>query len=130
MAIAYFYDLTHSLKYPFESVSPQTITAFRTALIATLVSSWVAWLYVRRERQARTAALRTALASQAMLTLFVLIGFQLDPHRICRRDWVFPSTFFAEYNWLTFIFEIAPATSVAALFLMYLFLRFSQEMTS
>jgi hypothetical protein len=29
-------------------------------------------------------------------------------------EFIFPSTFFAEYNFLTFIFEIAPTTALAA----------------
>jgi hypothetical protein len=75
----------------------------------------------------RMAMLRTAVATQATLTLFAVLGLQLAiaSRQLPLGDWVFPGTFFAEYNWLTFILEVAPATSVAAFILLYFVRRSS-----
>jgi hypothetical protein len=71
--------------------------------------------------------LRTAVATQATLTLFAVLGLQLAiaSRQLPLGDWVSPSTFFAEYNWLTFTLEVAPATSVAAFILLYFVRRSS-----
>jgi hypothetical protein len=39
-------------------------------------------------------------------------------------DFLFPSLYFAEFNFLTFIFEVAPITAIAAGLLTYISLRF------
>ncbi len=62
------------------------------------------------------ASWRTGLGIQISLTLFAIAGWQITTS----LDLIFPSTFFAEYNWLTFILEVAPATAVAAAVLLYL----------
>ena len=38
-------------------------------------------------------------------------------------NFIFPSTFFSEFNFLTFIFEIAPTTAVAQFVLLHIFSR-------
>jgi|SRR5581483_2962252 len=128
LAIVYFYSLFHSIRYPFEGPSQQILVAFRTALIATFSSTVVVWFAAGRKERTRTVTLRTALATQATLTLFAVIGFRLAirDKTISGGDCAFPSTFFAEYNWLTFILDVAPLTSIAAALLMCLCPRISR----
>ena len=65
--------------------------------------------------------LRTGLPTLVSLALFSIAGCQGNLGQF--SNFFFPSTFFAEYNFLTFIFEIAPTTSIAASLLLYTFLR-------
>ena len=122
LAILYFYSLLNGIEYPFESRFQQAVVALRIALIATIISSGAASLIIRRNVRVRTAMWLTAFANQAMLTVFAVIGLQLATSQTetAVLNWAFPSTFFAEYNWLTFILEVAPATSVSAFALVYL----------
>lgn len=41
-------------------------------------------------------------------------------------DLIFPSTFFAEFNFLTFIFQVAPVVAIAEGILLYFALRCSE----
>jgi hypothetical protein len=122
LAIVYFYNLSGSTYYPFESRSQQIITAFRTALIATIISSGISWLVTASKPRLRMSMLRVALTTQAILTLFALSGHRLaiSTRQLPILDWGFPSIFFAEYNWMTFILEVAPATSIAVLLWLHL----------
>jgi hypothetical protein len=63
-------------------------------------------------------------ATQLSLTLYAILGWQPVSDRLGPINIFFPSTFFAEYNWLTFIFEVAPLTSIASSLLLYEFLRY------
>jgi hypothetical protein len=121
-AIVYFYNLLHGHDlYPLGGNREQGVAALRTAVIASLVSLWAIWIGTRQEYRLAVVFLRTGLAVQVCLTLFALAGWQspswLGP--------IFPSTFFAEFNWLTFIFEVAPATAIAASLLLYLSFRWN-----
>jgi len=122
LAIVYFYNLWGSIHYPFASRSQQIIIAFRTALIATIISSGISWLVTGSNPRLGIRMLRAALTTQATLTVFAVSGlrFAIATRQLPIVDWGFPATFFAEYNWLTFILEVAPATSVGVSFLLYL----------
>jgi len=59
--------------------------------------------------------LRTASATQASLTVYAIVGMQVaTANWRSPFDFIFRPSFFAEYNWLTFIMEVAPVTSIAA----------------
>lgn len=125
VAMIYFYGLFGAgIIYPFRNHSEQGFAVFRTAVTATIVSSWAIWLGARGRRGLGSILLRTGLATQASLALYAIVGL-----RMATADWrspldfIFPATFFAEYNWLTFILEVAPVTSVAASLLLYLISR-------
>lgn len=114
LAMVCFYGLwgTGTI-YPFKTYSEQVVAVFLTALAATLSSSGAIWLSTRRKRSLTMMMLRTAAATQASLTVYAIVGMQ-----VATANWpfdlIFRSTFFAEYNWLTFILEVAPVTSIAA----------------
>jgi hypothetical protein len=120
LAIVCFYDLLrgHNL-YPLGGGPAQSIAAMKTAVIATLVSSWAIWIGTGQECRLPMAFWRTGLAVQGSLTLLGVAGWQ-SPASL---DFIFPSTFFAEFNWVTFIFEVAPVTAIAASLLVYLSFR-------
>jgi hypothetical protein len=115
LAIVYFYNPLrgHDL-YPLGN--REQVIAARTAVIATLVSLWAIWIGTKQECRLTTAFCRTGLGVQISLTLFAVAGWQSPPS----LNLIFPSTFFAKYNWLTFIFQVAPATAIAASLLLYL----------
>jgi len=111
LAIVYFYGLLRGADiYPLGGDREQGIAAARTAVFATVVSFWAIWIATKPGVRLTTALWRVELGIQISLTLFAIAGWQ----SASRLDLIFPSTFFAEYNWLTFILEVAPATSVAA----------------
>lgn len=118
LAMLYFDGLLGSgSTYPYESHSQLLLAVCRTAFTATLASSWALWLGANQGRRIRVRMLQTGLAMQGSLTLYGIAGWQhaiggflLSPH----LDLIFPPAFFAEYNWLTFIFEVAPVTSLVA----------------
>ena len=107
----FFYGLWGAgVKDPFRTHLEQNIAALRTALFATLACSPVLWFGAKQARSFPTAILKTGIATQVLLTLYALAGWQ-SPGIL---NLIFPSTFFAEYNWLTFIFEVAPVTAITA----------------
>lgn len=99
--------------YPFKSHLEQIAAAARTAATATLTSVWVLWLGGTRKRNIATLLLRTGFGVWASLALYAIVGFRVSGWGTW-LDLIFPSTFFAEFNWLTFIFEVAPVTALAA----------------
>jgi hypothetical protein len=108
----YFYDLWGTgTFYPFKTHAEQRVAVFLTAFAATLSSAWAIWFGTWRKRSLTMMMLRTASATQASLTVYAIVGMQANwrsPFEL-----IFPSSSFAEYNWLTFILEVAPVTSIA-----------------
>ena len=113
-AMMYFYGMVDAATVfdPFKSRSEQGAAVVETAVVATLCSSWAIWFGLSRKRSRITMALWAAIGTEVSLAIFSVVGLQsglgdwsssLDP--------IFRSTFFAEYNWLTFILEVAPVTS-------------------
>jgi hypothetical protein len=129
LAIHYFYDLHGAATlWPYQSLFEQDVAILRTAVIGTIASSWAIWFGARRGRNPRSFALWAALGVLVTLILYgwagcggVLGGDSKIAGWNKVVEFLFPSTFFAEYNFLTFIFEIAPATALAAVLLLYLF---------
>jgi hypothetical protein len=120
VAMIYFYSLLESgILYPFHSKFEECVVSSRTALFATLVSSWAIWLGAKPKRSIVMALLLTGFATQLSLTLYAVVGWEPISSWLGHVDFIFPSTFFAEYNWLTFIFEVAPVTSIAACLLLF-----------
>lgn len=131
LAIHHFYGL-HGVDtlWPYKNLLQQYLAILRTALIAVSASSWAIWFGARRGRSPRTFALCAALGTLITLVLYgvagcagVLGGNYHNAFWNWASDFIFPSTFFAEFNFLTFIFEIAPTTAVAELILLYFFSR-------
>ncbi len=131
LAIKYFYGL-HSTAtlYPYKNQFEQNVAVVRTALIATVASSWAIWFGIGKEHRVVIVALRTGLASLLTLTIYGIAGcggllggdsIVGGWHR--STDAIFPSTFFSEYNWLTFVLEVAPTTSLFAALLVYALFR-------
>lgn len=131
IAIHYFYGLhgTATL-WPYENLQEQEVAILRTALIGALASSWAIWFGARWARSRRTFALCGALGALITLILYgiagcggVLGGDYTNAYLNRASGFIFPSTFFSEFNFLTFIFEIAPTTAAAEFFLCYFFAR-------
>jgi len=126
----YFYGLSHSetVLYPFNSRSEQTTAVWQTAGEAMLCSSWTIWLSLNRKRNPISTAIGAAIGTGLSLSVFAVVGLQS-----CLSGWhpffhvIFRSTFFAEYNWLTFILEVAPATSCFVGLLLFWFTRKKSE---
>jgi hypothetical protein len=76
LAIIYFYGLSgpETLDLPQGNHFEPGVAAFRTALIATLASSWAVWFGAKRKSGLAMAALRTGLATQVSLTLYGIAG--------------------------------------------------------
>jgi hypothetical protein len=130
MAIVHFYGLHGATLWPYKRQYEQNVVIFRTALIATLLSSWTVWFGARKKHRFATVMLRAGLASQVTLTLYGIAGcggvLGGDYHAAFWRrssDFIFPSTFFAEYNFLTFIFQVAPVMAIVEGFILFLSLR-------
>ena len=130
-AIFHFYDLYGRTLVLFKSSAEQNIEIVRTALIGTIASSWAIWLGVGRAHSFRGAALRSGLGT---LVSFAFYGFagcggvlggdfkMAGLHG--STDFLFPSAFFSEFSFLTFIFEVAPSVAIAQIPLIYLCTRF------
>jgi hypothetical protein len=104
---------------PSETHFEQGIAVLRTVLAATLTSSWAIWLGAGQKRGLAMTLLRTGFPTQLALTLNAIAGWR-SPASL---NLIFPSTFFSEYNWLTFILEVAPITTVRASLLLFLSFR-------
>lgn len=130
-AIRYFYGLHGAATlWPYKSLLEQYIVIFRTALICTIASSWSIWFGARRAGNPRSFALWAAPGIFITLILYGVAGCGAvlgGDSKIA--EWnllthvIFPSNFFSEYNFLTFIFEVAPTTAIAEVLLLYLFSR-------
>jgi len=124
VAVAYCYGLQNGRTLdPFKSYSEELAAVLRTALTASVLSSWGVWVVLRGKRSFWSILPRMGSATQISLTLYAILGWQPVSDRLGSLNIFFPSTFFAEYNWLTFIFEVAPVTSIASSVLLYAFLR-------
>jgi len=124
-AIFYFFNLHWADPYyPFTSIPDQVFAILRTALIATLLSSWAIWLGAKGKHKLGMILIRTGLATQFSLTLYGIAGCGGVLGGYSRYSGIiFPSTFFSEFNFLTVIFEVAPVTSIATSLLLYGSLR-------
>lgn len=131
LAIHYFYGLHGAdTLWTYKNLPEQDIAIFRTGLTGALASSWAIWFGARRSRNPRTFALWAALGTLITLVLYgiagcggVLGGNYKNGYLNEVSEFIFPSTFFSEFNFLTFIFEIAPTTAAAEFILLYFFSR-------
>ena len=114
LAIVYFYGLAHpvTVLYPFTNRRDQGTAIVGTAVVATLCSSWAVWWGLHRRRSRKSTAFQAAIWTEVSLSAFSLVGRQIaltgwrSP-----LDLIFSTTLFSEYNWLTFVLEVAPVTS-------------------
>lgn len=124
LAIGSFYRTWTRILYPFNTLGEETLSVVITASIATLASSWAVWLGVKLRGNLTKRLILSGLATQLSLTAYAIIGLRIAvASNSTFLNFFFPSIFFAEYNWLTFIFEIAPITSIAQMLLLYFLLR-------
>ena len=130
-AMFHFYGLHgEATLYPYKTQNEQTIVILRTALIATIASSWAIWIGVQRRGRPEIAALWVGVGTEISLTLYGVAGcggvlgegIALG-RRHLSTNFFFPSLFFSEFNFLTFIFQVAPVTAAAAGLIVYLFVR-------
>jgi hypothetical protein len=129
-AIAFFYGLGHAetVIYPFKDRSEQGAAALQTAAAAMLSVSWAIWLGLSRKRSRGMMVLLTAFGVEASLIIYAVAGLE-----VTTRNWrspldlIFRSTFFAEYNWLTFILEIGPVMSGAVALFLFVALKVGDQ---
>jgi hypothetical protein len=122
LAMAYFYGLlSGGLFDPFKNYTEEGLAVLRTAFPATLLSSLAIWIGIKGNHGLRGIFLRTGIATQISLTLYAIAGWQPISDHLGAVNLIFPGTFFAEYNWLTFILEVAPVTSLSASLLLCLY---------
>lgn len=129
VAIFYFYGLHNDAAnmYPFKRPLDQDIVVIRTALIATIASSWAIWFGTRRGQSRGIVMLRSGLATLLTLVLYGVAGCGGVLGSVHgSTDFIFPSTFFSEFNFLTFIFEVAPTVAVAEALLLGLCFRWTR----
>jgi hypothetical protein len=87
----YFYGLLGAGTVdPFRNHFEQGIAVLRTALAATLTSSWAIWFGARQKRGLAMTMLRTGFPMQLSLTLYAIAGWR-SPASL---NLIFPSTFF------------------------------------
>jgi len=124
LAIIYFYDMFGAAPdYLLGTYSRQIVVVLRTALVATLLSSWAIWFGTNQKHSVVVSMLQTGFATLITLALYGTVGFGgFLGGRLWRLsgDLIYAKALFTETNFLTFIFEIAPATSLAASLLLYL----------
>lgn len=132
-SIYYFYGLNgRATLYPYKTLSQQAVVILRVALVAGIISLWPVWLSVRRKRKAGTEALTSALGVLIVLALYGLAGcggvlggsIRIAGWQISTR-FFFPSHFFYEFNFLTFICEVAPVTATFAGVIVYSMLKWA-----
>ena len=129
LSIHYFYGLRGAATlWPYKSLVEQDAVILRTAALGTLASSWAIWFGASIARNPRMSVLWTALGTLITLVVYGILGcggVLGGDSKIAGWnavvDFTFPSTFFAEYNFLIFIFEIAPITALAETILLLLF---------
>ncbi len=119
VSVFYFYGLHGpATLYPYTAQSQQTIVILRIALIATILSFLPFWFSIRRKHRPSTSALWSGFGVLIVLVLYGLSGCRgILGRSIEVAGWhvstsfFFPSLFFSEFNFLTFICEVAPVTA-------------------
>jgi hypothetical protein len=129
LAIHYFYGLHGSATlWPYKSLFEQDVAILRTAVIGTVASSWAIWFGLKQGRSVRGFVVRACLGTLLTFVLYGVAGCGgvlgggsgiAGWRKAC--EFFFPSTFFAEYNFLMFIFEFAPSSALASALLLYVF---------
>ena len=111
--IAVSYDLLGEPPlFPFSTHGQEARAVISTAFVATGFLSWIVFLSASKKRTLLNLFI-AALSAQASLTVYAILSWSTP------STWLNPSTFFAEYNWLTFIFEVSPALSIIVSVLLF-----------
>ncbi|MGO9775354.1 MAG: hypothetical protein ACLPM3_02065 [Terracidiphilus sp.] len=116
--------------YSYGSVGAVNLAIWRACAIATFFSTCLVGLALQR----RLSAAKTGLLAWAATFLgLALYGFAgcggvlgeglTVGHLHISMDPLFPSLIFAEFNFLTFMFEVAPLTAIVAAVIAYLSLK-------
>jgi len=126
LTLVYFFNLHWTIPdYPFFSSNfEQWFSIFRTALIATLLSSWAIWLGTKVRNKFSMTMLCAGVGTQLSMTLYAIAGCG----GVLGGDWkfselIFPSRFFTEFNFFTVMLEVAPVASIATGLLLYCSLK-------
>jgi hypothetical protein len=114
------YALTQGPYYPLPSIDYQIRLAAKISIstaILSFVSCIVPIIHARRmafDRAFFTVAIGTELllAIRALLCSQVIFDWNSQSNFV--EQFISPSTLFAEYNWLTYIFEVGPVVSLLA----------------
>lgn len=125
-AIVFFYGLGHAATsiYSFRDRSEQNTAVFQTAAASMVSVSWAIWFGLSRKRSRGMMVLLTAFAAEVSLTIYAIVGLEVvTGNWRSPFDIIFRSTFFAEYNWLTFILEVGPVISCAVALFLFLALK-------
>lgn len=101
--------------YPFVSYRMEWLAVLGTAFISTCFVSWLVFVAKKRTRTFPNLA-AVIVAAQASLTIYALLAWKMP------STWMNRSTFFGEYNWLTFVFEVSPAASLIVGCLLFILL--------
>lgn len=116
--------------YPYGSVGEQRMAIWRASAIATFFSTClVGFVLQRKFNGAKTGLLAwpvtfLGLALYGFAGCGGVLGEGLTVgHLHISTDPLFPSRIFAEFNFLTFVFEVAPITAFVAGVLAYLSLK-------
>ncbi len=129
-----FYDLHGMVALSAdENYLKAILDVVRFAFIATFFSLWALWWSVRRRRRSGVAALWAGVGVLITLALYGVGGcggVLGDELAIGNWRWsmefFFPSFFFSEFNFLTFIFEVAPVTAMTTGVLVYFLLKYGR----
>ena len=128
----YGYGLNETVDiYPYQSKTQLFAVIFRIASIAALISLLPLRVAVRKSQSPRTAAQWSGVGTLVPLVLYGFAGCGgVLGNEVRIGNWhastnfLFPSLYFSEFNFLTFIFEVAPVTALLVGVVVYLLLRF------
>lgn len=128
------YALTDGPYYPLPSVRYQIELAAAISVSTVLLSfvTWVAPVMYARRMSYLKACLIAGFGTEMLLALRALLSSQVffdwKSQSYFIDHFVSPSTLFAEYNWLTYVFEVGPLISLMAALLTGVALRVAKRM--
>jgi hypothetical protein len=120
--------------YPLPSIRDQIELAAAISISTVLLSfvSWIAPVMHARRMSYLKACLIAGFGTEMLLALRALLSSQVlfdwNSKSFFIDHFVSPSTMFAEYNWLTYVFEVGPLISLMAALLTGAALRIAKRM--
>jgi hypothetical protein len=116
--------------YPYGSVGEQRIAFWRASAIATFFSTCLVGFVLQRRFKETKTVLLAWVGTFLGLSLYgiaggqgFLVGSITAGHLHTLTRLLFPSRIFSEFNFFTFIFEVAPLTAIVAALITYLSLK-------
>jgi hypothetical protein len=118
----------------YSSLSEQREAFWGASAIATFFSSFFVGLVVQRRFKKKDTVILAWVVAFFGLTIYGLLGCEgilgggfAVGHLHVSTNLLFPSFMFAEFNFFTFILELAPLTAFVAAILTYLSLQFTRQ---